>query len=366
MKGEYDPFTKTLLKSANEWMNPMDDNGRLKYIGEYFIQYYCPPELKIPNPNYNKNISELYPSDWGENVKIICGSENGTGATKNKNRDTLQEFCIRWLMAFQLYGDTGIHEEKSWPFGLYGGTGTQDSCVYGMGGSLGWQSLIVTYKPDIGGQGDICEYPYGDSEVLFFHPRNCVPGETMKSGCGPLGPYTPPSLLPDGGIGIADTNFAGSTLTCFNQVSLDITRDIDRYLIDNFVAGVEDRSTISDTDINNENYKLYGVIESSRWLFSLSEASTDLPAQESRKMYNPPNSITKDPVLFCNICPKSIMLNIEPEINKSWTQLTQKYKDQPGINQYFQEGTRSIDDTFWKNWANNETHKKYGCYTINS
>ena len=50
MKGEYDPFTKTLLKSANEWMNPMDDNGRLKYIGEYFIQYYCPPELKIPNP----------------------------------------------------------------------------------------------------------------------------------------------------------------------------------------------------------------------------------------------------------------------------------------------------------------------------
>ena len=194
----------------------------------------------------------------------------------------------------------------------------------------------------------------------------------MSKGCGPLGPKTPPSLLPDGGNSIYDYQTPGSYFTCWNQVSLDITQDIDRYLLDNFVAGVEDRSTINDLDHNNRNYKLYGVTHTSRYIFSLSEASTDVPAQKSREMYNP-----TVPVKFCNICPKSIPLEISPDSSEwnnlknfnsskpaAWKTLTDNYIGRPGLNTSLGESNQSLNDTIWKNWADNSTHKQYGCYSI--
>ena len=39
-KGEKDNFTGQVLKCENPWLNPMDDNGRLEYLGKKFVQFY--------------------------------------------------------------------------------------------------------------------------------------------------------------------------------------------------------------------------------------------------------------------------------------------------------------------------------------
>jgi hypothetical protein len=266
-------------------------------------------------------------------------------------------------MSFQLYGDTGLHDNENQSnnmFGLLANTGTADYCIWSLCGAMGWQSIVATTKDAAGGQGKSCEYPYYDSEVIFYHTRNCNQNETMNQNCGPLGSKLPPYQLDDKGISMYQGE--GIDITCTNQVTLDIGKNIDRYLMDNFIPGVEDRSTDTDTNINNKNYKLYGVTSINRTLFSLSESSTDIPAQISRTYYNP-----KESVNYCNICPADVdRINIDlgENTNKDWVNITNNYKGNPAFNSNEFDGW--IETNIWKNWKNNKTHSDYGCYTVES
>ena len=366
MKGEFDPFTQQTLQTANEWMNPMDSGefGELYLCGKYFNQYYCPPQLNIINPNYNKSLSDLQPDS--SLIKAFCGSENGTGAWPNPKDDASQQFGLAWCAGMQCYGDTGIHDQNSFPFGLLGTTGTADNCLYDIIQAMGWQSMVISMKDDICGQPGACEYPYYDSEILFSRRKVCTPPRTMQDGCGPLGPVLPPSDDSYAYWNLPDAVGSGATITCQLQVTLDISVCMDRYLLDNFVPAFVDRTTPSDTSSGNKNKIKYNATQVTRKNFALSGASTSVPAQQSRKLYNPPTHVK-----YCSICPGQTLGNngsgYQMEKGKSWMQLSQKYVGDPYNNtQEWRSGWGPAMDNIFGPWANTDVHKKQGCYSIDS
>ncbi len=367
MKGEFDPFTKQTLQTANEWMNPMDSGefGELYLCGKYFRQYYCPPQLKIKNPNHRKSLSDLQPK-WNADpdlIKAFCGSATGTGAwDNNANDDASQQFGLAWCAGMQCYGDTGIHDQNSPPFGLLGVTGTADNCLYDLIQAMGWQSMVVSMKDNICGQPGACEYPYYDSEILFSRRKVCTLPRTMQDGCGPLGPVIPPS---------DDKYYApynmpakpgmGTTITCQLQVTLDISVCMDRYLLDNFVPAFVDRKTASDTSATNKNKTIYNATQVTRKNFALSGASTSVPAQQARKIYNPPTHVK-----YCSMCPNNVG-NKEKGYpmtkDLGWMQLSNQYVGDAGSNT--QEWVQ-VRDQLYGPWASTKLHKKQGCYSVDS
>jgi len=368
MKGEYDPFTKQTLQTANKWMNPMDSGefGELYLCGKYFRQYYCPPELNIKNPNYNKSLSDLQPKWTPTMIQAFCGSSKGTGAWGNANDDASQQFGLAWCAGIQCYGDTGIHDQNSFPFGLLGVTGTADNCLYDLIQAMGWQSLVISMKDDICGQPKACEYPYYDSEILFSRRKVCQSPRTMQDGCGPLGPVMAPSDDQYASYNMPADTGDGATITCQLQVTLDISVCMDRYLLDNFVPAFVDRSTTNDTSPKNMNKIKYNATQVTRKNFAFSGASTSVPAQQARKMYNPPTHVK-----YCSICPGQTVGNngqgYPMEKGKGWMQLSQKYIGNPYNNtQEWLAGWGPAVDTLYGPWANTNIHKKYGCYSVDS
>ena len=361
MKGEWDPFTKSTLQTANEWMNPMDDGevGNLYYLGVNFRQYYCPPEMMIKNPNYQKTIGDLYPNWSPTQIESLCGSKNGTGAWDDAQKDSRQQFALAWMAGFQCYGDTGIHEGTNWPFGLLGVTGTPDDCLYNIIQAMGWKSMVISMKDDICGQGAACEYPYCDSEILFVQRRNCEAkwDETMTRGCGPLGPAKPPQN-DEYAPYMQPPAWSGPTITCQTQVTLDISVNMNRYLQDNFLPAFVDRSTLSDVTFGNKNQTIYNAQATNRQKFALSGASTDIPAQSARKLYNPPTDIT-----YCSICPGNITQNMPYKKGKGWVETTNEWVGKPHMNSFNSE-EQQANDFMYKQWSSTKLHKKMGCYSI--
>jgi hypothetical protein len=226
---------------------------------------------------------------------------------------------------------------------------------------MGWQSMVITTKDDICGQTSACEYPYYDSEILFSRRKICYPGSKMSYGCGPFGPTKPPSddvyansNLPYG--------ISGQKITCQLQVSLDISVNMDRYLLDNFIPAFEDLTTPSDTSPKNKNKIVYNATNITRQNFALSGASTSVPAQQARKLYNPPQHVT-----YCSICPGNKVGNngngYEMEKGKSWMEISSKYIGDPYNNK--QEYLGPAADQIFGSWASTKIHKKYGCYSVN-
>ena len=363
MKGEYDPFTKQTLQTANEWMNPMDSGefGELYLCGKYFRQYYCPPQLNINNPNYQKSLSDLQPKWNTDLIKAFCGSATGTGAWGNANDDASQQFGLAWCAGMQCYGDTGIHDQNSPPFGLLGVTGTADNCLYDLIQAMGWQSMVVSMKDDICGQPGACEYPYYDSEILFSRRKVCTPPRTMQDGCGPLGPVIPPSDDYYASANMPPKAGMGTTITCQLQVTLDISVCMDRYLLDNFVPAFVDRTTASDTSATNKNKTIYNATQVTRKNFALSGASTSVPAQQARKIYNPPTHVK-----YCSICPSTVGgkgNGYHMTKGLGWMQLSNKYVGDVGSNT--QEWIQ-VQDQVYGPWASTKLHKNQGCYSVDS
>ena len=368
MKGEYDPFTKQILQTANEWMNPMDSGtySELYLCGKYFRQYYCPPEMNIKNPNLNVQLSDLQPAWNAVLIKAFCGSAIGTGAWGDPKKDASQQFGLAWCAGMQCYGDTGIHDTSAFPFGLLGVTGTADNCLYDMIQAMGWQSMVVSSKDDICGQPSVCEYPYYDSEILFSRRKVCSETRTMQDGCGPLGPFNPPSDDTWAYQNLPDQSGEGSLITCQLQVTLDISVCMDRYLLDNFVPAFVDRSTSSDTSPGNLNKKHYNATSVTRKNFALSALSTSIPAQQARKLYNPPVNVK-----YCSICPGQKLGNngagYPMKKGKGWMELSKDHIGDPYNNtQEWMAGWGPAVDQIWGPWASTDVHKKHGCYSVDS
>jgi len=175
-KGEWDEITQSMLQCENPWMNPMDDGGRLEYIGKNFVQFYAPPELAIKNPYYQQSIPT--PTLTKAQISEMFGTNNPVlpATVGDINTYTTNEFFCRWLISFYIYNDSGIHKNDSWPFGMYGTLGLDDNCIYAICLAMGWKSITISSKDCVGGQQDICEYPYIDSEILFCTPLMCCSG----------------------------------------------------------------------------------------------------------------------------------------------------------------------------------------------
>jgi len=366
-KGEYDELTGKVLKCENPWMNPMDDGGRLEYLGKNFIQFYCPPELNIKNPNYQKSMSKILPKFTSSEIEEICGNSSGSGSTsKGANLDTIQEFCIRWIMGMIIYGDTGQHTSgSSWPFGCFGTTGTKDYCIYSLLASMGWKSTVISMKPAVGGQGSVCEYPYYDSEILTMNLNPCSGTTSMQDGnCGPMGQFgKPPSTPGSCNKSTIPPSFStnGALSTCKDMVVLDPTQNLDRYLIDGFIPAFTDFSTNTDTNPNNENAQKYRVSQLNRSYFTLNEASSDIPAQLSRKLYQP-----KNPIKFCYSCPGNN--SSVPYLNrpyKNWKQMTDSLLGQVFINSGNGEQNFTNKDNIFSQWTKSQPyHQKNGCFVV--
>ena len=128
-----------------------------------------------------------------------------------------------------------------------------------------------------------------------------------------------------------------------------------------FSPGFKDFSTPKDTNKSNQNNIYYGAVNIDRSYFTLNEASSDIPAQLSRKLYNP-----KIPVKFCYNCPVNSTL---PELKhpyKDWKSETDKLIGNTGLNKNNGEYSFLNNDSIYQNWKtyNNSFHEKNGCYTI--
>ena len=365
-KGEFDEITGRVLRCENPWMNPMDDGGRLEYLGKNFVQFYCPPENNIRNPNYQVSMKKILPNFTPTDIAAICGSEKGTGSTSNILLDTKQEFCIRWITGMIIYGDTGQHTSgKSWPFGSFSSTGTKDYCLYSLLASMGWKSVVISMKPDTGGQGSVCEYPYYDAEILTMNLNPCPGATSMQDGnCGPFGQFEKPKTVPGScEKSKINTNFStnGAFTTCKDMVVLDPTQNLNRYLMDGFVPAFIDFSTNTDTNPNNENNQKYGVTNLDRTYFSLNEASSDIPAQLSRKLYQP-----KQSVKFCSQCPGNA--TSVPDIKRpyqGWKTITNAFIGNVFMNKNDGEQNFTNSDNIFSQWSSEQPyHQKNGCFTV--
>jgi hypothetical protein len=365
-EGDHDPFTNQTMGCQNPWMNPMDDGGRLEWIGKNFVQFYCPPELMIKNPLYQQSMSKIFPQNFTPaEITAITGSAKGTGSTGNPNKDTIQEAAIRWVIAFYIYGDTNIQQAGiAWPFGAYSSTGTKDFCLYMLTAAMGWKSVVITSKPNTAGQPVSCEYPYYDSEILMFNSQYCAAGRTMQDGnCGPFGQLDLPSGSPclEKGCEYARpyNNFAGwgPWQICFDQVTLDVTQNIERYLLDGFLLAFYDFSTGRDSDVGNKNKTEYNCSVITRENFPLNEVSSDIPAQMARKLFKAPTAVK-----FCYICPGSIpQESIKP--TKPWKELTDAYKGKPALNSFLGEPNSLSPNDLYTSWKNS-VHSSLGCYNL--
>ena len=381
--------TIQFMQSDNMWMNPMDDNGgRLSQLGKYFVQFYAPPELAIPNPNKGEIIQ--WPQFDSDIIKSITGSENGTGATGLPVSDTIQELCISWTIGFYAYGDTGIHETgntvQSSPWGLkQSNSGELGGCGYIFGALFGWKALQVNTKDSFCGQATVCEYPHCDPEIKWM----MNPSDT--------GPYSPINRWKQD---VSSSN--GHQIFCKQSVNLDITQCLNLYMSCAFVpafldftnpdGGQNDKvpKDKNDTDSNSKMVKYFRCNQVNRIRNPLNELTSDIASQKARQYYQPPINVD-----YCQQCPYKCQAGnnslcgsqeTSPEcypsinyfqeskgkpIGDGWKDITK-----PGLvtlNGYRNEPTcgswRNLGDSWWARWEAAHTTDEVtdmGCYSVDS
>ncbi len=128
-------------------------------VASQVVQCYYPPNLRITNPNYRKEL-KLSLDDacilW--QGMYIMGDSGGDMYGYTEGKSTCQQ-------------NGAVHCE-SFPFGTYFFSADIGSCVYAITAALGWNSSQFALMSTAGGAGKFCTYSGYDYEIVAIGDRN--------------------------------------------------------------------------------------------------------------------------------------------------------------------------------------------------
>jgi hypothetical protein len=151
--------------NVSQLINPLDDDN-LVMVDKMTVTKYYDPNLKIINPQYNKQI-KFTPL---EAIMLLQGMHI-YGSTGN---DTERPFVT------MTPGEPWTKNSGVYPFGVFFDGANLGHCVYQSIKLCGWDSAQFTQMPTGAGGTKYCNYPEYDYEIVYIRDKQDVCKNELK------------------------------------------------------------------------------------------------------------------------------------------------------------------------------------------